>query len=337
MKKILLTALALSALAALTACGRTEGGMYSTVQSVSEYVHPIVKTPPESEEESAESSSETSDTSSESEPEKMTECPYKVGDLVGPEDLPSRGRAAYIVTITEIYPLDESRNKSKIEIYDEHDELLYRNRYGDVYVSYEYGTDGQILREYESADEYTDIEYDDNGLDVKRTTSRDGRVTMISNISYDEHGEMSEWVSDYYNDDGTSVLLVYLKYENQYDENDRQIVSTSYDIDGNVRESTVREYYDDGTLKLSRRTTPDDNGGIKEIYEWLYDTSGKMSGRRVTYYNENGEVSSSVRVELSYNADGKLAECLTYNTEDILEHRTVYEYIYANQEILNRG
>lgn len=324
MKKIL-SIILFSAMLTLTACGKTENSSESVPQSISEYVHPIAKTPPESGEDSTENFAETSDTSSEIAPE----IAYKIGDLIGLDSLPSRGIAAYTVTINYVYPQDESRNRTVTEFYDEHGNMLFDGKYR--YYSYEYDGDGRILKEYEKADEYDENEYDDNGLLVKTTTSRGGRVTMIIGISYDEHGEMSEWVADYYNDDGTSVPLVYLRYERQYDENGRQIMSTSYNKADEVREITVREYYDDGTLKSSRCTTPNDDGGIREIHEWMYDTSGRMTGRRAVRCGENGAVSSSTRDELTYDADGRLAECLSYDTEtDELIWRETYEYIFAN-------
>lgn len=331
MKKVL-TVVLLSAMLTLTACDKTESSSESAPQSAEGYIPPIASTAPESTSESSESvsdgSSETSDTSSESEPD----CPYKVGDLVGPEDLPSRGRAAYTVTKKSIYLLKEELNESVVEIFDEYDNSLYRERgYGEPEIcSYEYDSSGKTVRQYYSADKYIDTEYDANGLDIVHKHYEDGKLHMLTEISYDEHGELTEWISTYCDlEDGTDVVLLHTIYENEYDENGRMIAYTAYNSDHEVRDSTVCEYDDRGVLRHQVRTESRSGGGTS-VREWYFDELERQIMRTVTYTDSDGTVTSPYREELTYNEDGKLAECLHYNTkeDEFLELREVYTYQY---------
>lgn len=335
MKKVL-TVVILSAMLTLTACGNTESGSESVPQSAEGYIPPVASNPPDSSSEDSESvsdgSSETSDSSSGSESESVTECPYKVGDLVGSENLPSRGRAAYIVTKKSIYLLNEELNESVVEIFDEHDNSLYRERgYGEPEIcSYEYDSSGKIARQYYSADKYIDTEYDANGLDIVHKHYEDGKLHMLTEISYDEHGELTEWISTYCDlQDGTDVVLLHTVYENEYDENGRLIAYTAYNSDHEVRDSTVCEYDDGGVLRHQARTESRSGGGIS-VREWLFDELERQIMRTVTYTDSDGTVTSPYREELTYNEDGKLAECLHYNTkeDEFLELREVYTYQY---------
>lgn len=327
MKKVLLLIL-LSAMLTLTACGKNENVSESVPQSASGYIPPVASSPPDSSSEDSESgSSETSDTSSESE----SEIAYKIGDLIGLEDLPSRGIAAYTVTINYVYLQDESRNRTVTEFYDEHGNMLFDGIYR--YHSYEYNTDGMIVKEYEdygygTADIY-EYEYDENRREiVTRKYDEDGRLGFVLEHSYDDHGEYAKCVDTYYLKDGSVVgpgVMMDKRFE--YDENGRKIAAAEYHNEKIY--STLVFEYDGDVLKREVETMQRDDGDIVREYE--YDADRNIVKYKRVHYNDDGTVKSAKRDERSYNADGKIEQKLYYDENDELWLKEIYEYTYADQ------
>ncbi len=329
MKKRLLLAVCTAALLSLTACEKTETVSDSVPESASGYIPPISPASTENSGEDSESSSETSDVSTESEPEKITECPYKVGDPVGSEDLPSRGRAAYMVTKTTIY-LQSGRNNKFVELFDEHDNSLYRERdYGEPEISsYEYDDKGNAIREYYAANYYCDSEYDENGRLVSYAAFKDGEPHFSGEMIFDEHGELLEAHTMYYPNDGEPGETVRY-YDNIYDGSGRKISSTEYDTD-HTKIWEINDYEYDGD-KLKRRVCTEPRDAGKRVTEYDYDTDGNIVNYKTTLYDDDGAVKSTHREERSYNADGKIEQMLYYNKDGELEMKELYEYVYADK------
>lgn len=323
MKKIPVFIL-LSAMLALTACGKTE----TVSDSVPEYIPPIAPGSKESSAEDPDNSSETSDASSESEPEKITELPYKVGDLVGPEDFPSRGRAAYMMTKKIIYLQNEEHNRTEIELFDEHGSVLYHDRYGEPEInSYEYDDNGNAIREYYDTNYYCDSEYDETGRLVSYAAFKDEEPYFSGKMIIDEYGELLEAHTVYYPVDGEPEETVRY-YDNIYDDSGRKISSTEYDTD-HTKIWEINEYeYDGDILKRRICTEPRDSG--KLVAEYEYDTDGNIVNYISTRYDESGAVKSTHREERSYYADGKIKQMLYYNKDGELEMKELYEYTDKN-------
>lgn len=329
MKKVLIIISLSAILAALTACDIIKSRPESVPQSVSEYVHPIVKTPPESGESSAESSAETSDVSPESEPESVSECPYKVGDLVGPDDFPSRGRAAYMVAKMSVYPEYENLNSTLIELFDEHDNSLYREKdYGEPEIrSYEYDDNGNKIREYFAVNYYCGYEYDENGRLVSYEAFRDGKPVYSGVMFFDEHGELSEAHATHDFGGGEPEETVSC-YDNIYDDGGMKISSTIYYFD-QAEIWEINDYEYDGDI-LKRRVCTEPRDDHKTIREYEYDDNKNLVNYKVTVFELDGSVKNTYREERSYNADGKIEQMLYYNKDGKLEMKELYEYTYKN-------
>ena len=299
MKKVLIIISLSAMLAALTACGKTESSPESVSQSMpGYYVPPIVSSPPDSSLEDSESGAETSDTSSESETESVDEYTYQIGDLIGLDSLPSKGIAAYTVTINSVYPQDESRNMTVAEFYDEHGNILFDGKY--IYKSYEYNAYGMIVKEYEDYGSSIDIyeyEYDENGHEtVIRRYDEDGRLGFVLENSYDDHGEYTKCVNTTYLKDGSVIgpsLMMDKRFE--YDENGRKIAAVEYH--GERIYSTFVFEYDGDVLKRNVETVPRDDGDIVREYE--YDADGNIVKYKRVHYNTDGTIKSADIVESS--------------------------------------
>lgn len=260
--------------------------------------------------------------------EKTSDVP-KLGELVGPEDFPSRGRAAYIVTKNTIYLKNELLNSSETEVFDEHGNRLYRERsYGEPEISsYEYDDRGNVTREYYEANYFCDNEYDENGRLVSYKAFKNGEPAFVGTEIYGEHGELSELRTDYYfNGEFLEQTVHY--YEYIFDEGGRKLASTEYHTDHNeIWEENAYEY-DGDILKRRVCTTPLSSG--KTVMEYEYNADGNIVNYKITLYGQDDAVNRTHREERSYNADGKIAQMLYYNKDGELEMKELYEYKYAD-------
>lgn len=320
MKKVLSAVLCAVMLLSLTACGKTENisANLHAERSVliAESVPQVVQSAPES------------ITSPAPDDEKTVGLP-ELGELVGPEDFPSRGRAACIATKSTIYLQNETLNSSETEVFDEHGNRLYRERsYGEPEISsYEYDDRGNVTREYYEANYYCDNEYDENGRLVSYEAFRDGEPVWSGSSVFDEHGEVCETHSTIDFGDGEPEESVDY-YDNTYDDSGRRISSTVYRSDHTeIRE--INEYeYDGDILKRRVRTAPRDDHKIIDEYE--FDENGNIINFKMTYYDTDGSVRNTYREEKSYNADGKIEQMLHYDKDGELEMKELYEYKYAD-------
>lgn len=317
MKRTALLTVCAAAVLTLAACGKTENISADLPAErsvlIAESVPQVVQSAPES---------------SAPDDEKTVERP-KLGELVGPEDFPSRGRAACIATKNTIYLKDETLNSSETEVFDEHGNSLYRERsYSEPKISsYEYDERGNVTREYYEANYYCDNVYDENGRVVSHKAFKNGKPAFVVTEIYGEHGELSEWRTDYYlNGEFLEQTVHY--YEYIFDESGRKIASTEYHTDHNeIWEENAYEY-DGDILKRRVCTTPSSDG--KTVMEYEYDADGNIVKYKITFYDPDGAVKNTNHNERSYNADGKIAQRLYYNKDGELERKELYEYTYAN-------
>lgn len=316
MKKVLSASLCAVMLLSLTACGKTENISADLPAErsmlIAESVPQITQSAPEISESSAPND------------EKTYEIP-KLGELVGPEDFPSRGVAACIVTKSTIYLQNETLNSSETEVFDEHGNSLFKERYyGEPEIkSYEYDDRGNVTRTYYGIDYYCDNEYDENGRLVSYEAFKDGKPAWFGYSVFDEHGEVCETHSaiDFGNGEPEDSVTY---YDNTYDDSGRRISSTMYFSDPTeIRE--INEYeYDGDILKRRVCTKPRDDG--KTIHEYEFDENGNIVNYKMTYYETDGSIKNTYREERSYNADGKIEQMLHYDKNGELEMKELYEY-----------
>lgn len=320
MKKVLSVILCAVMLLSLTACGKTENISADLPAErsvlIAESVPQVVQSAPESSESSA------------PEDTKTYELP-KLGELLGPDDFPSRGRAACIATKNTIYLQNETLNSSETEVFDEHGNSLYREQYyGEPEISsYEYDDRGNVTREYYEANYYCDNEYDENGRLVSYKAFRDGEPVWWGSSVFDEHGEVSETHSTIYFGDAEPEETVRY-YDNTYDENGRKTASTVYATDRvYIWEQNAYEY--DGDI-LKRRVCTEPRDDHKTIREYEFDENKNIVNYKTTVYETDGSIKNTYREERSYNADGKIEQMLYYNKDGELEMKELYEYKYAD-------
>lgn len=331
MKKIPIVILLAAALT-LTACGKTETVSDGVPESAPGYIPPTVPVSEESSaeipESSSESFSETSDASLESEPEKITECPYNVGDPVGPEDLPSRNAAAYIVTETA---RDGETGEVRFvvwNIYDKYDNILaIIGEDSEYYYSYEYDEDGNIKRQYNgSAENYEENEYKD-GLTSKYTVFTGGKAQYEVELFYDEHGTLVKDVSHFFADDSTTTAI---NMKAEYDDRGNLSRAVYLNSSGEEREIDVLEYNEnDECIKSVRTMKPgtEKEYTVTEIY--TYDDKGSTLSRHFIKVLKDGTVSLEYRDEYEYNSDNRKTEERHFVIEDgteTLKTVTGYEY-----------
>ncbi len=316
MKKTLSASLCAVMLLSLTACGKTEN---ISADLPAERSMLIAESVPES----VQSAPESSEISA-PEDTKTYEIP-KLGELVGPEDFPSRGRAACIVTKSTIYLQNEELNSSETEVFDEHGNSLFKERYyGEPEIkSYEYDDRGNKTREYYEADYYCDYEYDENGRLVSYAAFEDGKPAWSGYSVFDEHGEVCESHSTFYFGDGEPGESVSY-YDKIYDDGGRVISSTNYFFD-HTKIWEINEYEYDGDV-LKRRVCTEPRDDHKIIDEYEFDENGNIVNYKMTYYGADGSVKNTYRKERSYNADGKIEQMLHYDKDGELEMKELYEY-----------
>lgn len=318
MKKVLSAVVCAAAVLTLAACGKRDNSNADLPAErsmlIAESSAQIVQNIPEN--------------SSAPDDEKTSDIP-KLGELVGPEDLPSRGRAACIATKNTIYLKDETLNSSETEVFDEYGSSLYLERsYGEPKISsYEYDDRGNVTREYYEANYYCDSEYDENGRLVSYKAFKDGEPAFTGTEIYNEHGELSEWRTDYYFNGEFSEQTVHY-YEYIFDESGRKIASTVYHTAHvEIWEQNVYEY--DGDI-LKRRVCTEPRSDGKAVREYEYNADGNIVKYKTTLYNDDDTIKSFHRDERSYNVDGKIEQLLYYNKDGELEMKELYEYKYAN-------
>lgn len=293
--------LGLAAVLTLTACGKTESSV------VSEPSKPVI--------ESNSSAAASVSSAPESAPANI-EKP-KVGDLMGPEDMPLREKAFCISTNT-------SRNADgtviavSYTVYDKHDNMIAMIGKSSYYYGFEYDKDGNIIKKYDGLTNATEeYEYKD-GLAVKmRYTNNDGQ-TMEETYEYDEHGTRIKTTHYIAALDDTSVN----ETKPEYDAQGRLVRKTEYFSDGSVFSVDEYEYNDKG--EVVKETSTGD--GSKTEKEYVRDERGNVLSE---LYKVIAPGNEETRTEYEYNSDNKKISEKKFTVENGKETpKTSWEYVY---------
>lgn len=288
---------------------------------VSESVSDPSESSSESYSESGESTSENVSSSDTSAPDEI-EKP-KIGDLMGPEDMPLRGKAFCISTET-------SRDKDgtviavNYTVYDEHDNMIAIIGERSYYYSYEYDGDGNVIKYYDNySSSSMEYEYKD-GLQVKMTfTGHDG-LTYDEIYEYDEHGTLIKTTHYYAALEDTTVTTA----KPEYDTLGRLVRKTDYSSAGNVSRVEEYEYNDKG--EIVKETFVSSFSPDKITNEYIRDERGNVLSEHIKSVKD-GTVISESRTEYEYNSDNKPTSEKKFDIKDGAETlryfwENVYEY-----------
>lgn len=281
---------------------------------------------PDSSESSSESYSESSESTSENVSSSDTSAPDeiekpKIGDLMGPEDMPLRGKAFCISTET-------SRDKDgtviavNYTVYDEHDNMIAIIGEKSYYFGYEYDKDGNIIKDYEfQLNTSSEYEYKDGFVVKRHFYGRDG----------------AEWIEEYENDEhGTAIKttryvaalddITVTTTKPEYNAQGQLVHRTDYDSDGNV--SSVDEYEYNEMGEIVKETTL--YSGAVITREYVLDERGNRLSEHVKSVKD-GTVISESRTEYEYNSDNKPTSEKKFDIKDGAETlryfwENVYEY-----------
>lgn len=289
-----------------------------------EIVSESVSDPSESSSESisdSESTSENASSSDTSTTESVQIEKPKIGELMGPEDMPLREKAFCISTDTS-RDADGMVMAVTYTVYDEHDSIIAMIGESSYYYGYEYDEDGNIIKEYNNwSDSIVEYEYKD-GLVVKmHYIGRDGQ-TFDELYEYDEHGTQIK--TTLYNESLDDASITTVKPE--YDEQGLLIRETDYDSEGNAYSVDEYEYNDKG--EIVKETSA--YNGSEITREYILDERGN---RLIEHFKnvKGGTVTIESRIEYEYNPDNKQileknfdikdgAETLRYSLESVYEY-----------------
>ena len=188
-------------------------------------------------------------------------------------------------------------------------------------------------------------------INVKHLVKRDsdGRVTseIFTNedfdcveirYQYDEKGNLSERLASYYEysirtkycfDSEKRLVSEYI--EESY--NDKNITSYEnkfvYNSDGNLKQEirgkamcTIDYTYSDDKKLLKEEITF--SAGHKQIYDYIYDSSGRMTHKKCTHTNG---IYADRDTEYFYDADGNVIKIICTNTDN---KQTIMDLVYEN-------
>lgn len=247
----------------------------------------------------------------------------KVGDLMGPEDMPSRGKAFCISTNTA-HNKDGSVKSTYYTVFDDHDNMIAIINERKYYYAYEYDKDGNIVKKYESVtNSVTEYEYNDDGLVTKRRYTNSDGGTLDEIYEYDEHGSLIKTTHYTAALDTTTVN----ETKPEYDAQGRLVRKTDYYSDGSVFSVDEYEYNDKG--EVVRETGS--SSGAKTVTEYTYDERGNMLSEHEKRVNDaDGAVTYETRTEYEYNSDNKQTSEKSFSVEDGAE--TPGRYITSSYE-----
>lgn len=289
-----------------------------------EIVSESVSDPSESSSESNSESKSTSEDASSSDTSKTESVQIekpKIGELMGPEDMPLRGKAFCISTDTS-RDADGTVMAVTYTVCDEHDNIIALIGESSYYYGYEYDEDGNIIKQYDSlGDSYMEYEYKD-GLVVKmHYIGRDGQ-TFDELYEYDEHGTNIK--TTLYNESLDDASITTVKPE--YDALGRLIRETDYGSDGNAYSVDEYEYNDKGEIVKKKSAY----NGSEITREYILDERGN---RLIEHFKnvKDGTVTIESRIEYEYDSDNKQILEKNFDIKDGAETlryslQSVYEY-----------
>ncbi len=241
----------------------------------------------------------------------------KVGDLMGSEDMPSRGKAFCISTNTA-HNKDGSVKSTYYTVFDDHDNMIAIIDERKYYYAYEYDKDGNIVKKYESVtNSVTEYEYNDDGLVTKRRYTNSDGGTLDEVYEYDEHGTLIKTTHYTAALDTTTVN----ETKPEYDAQGRLVRETYHNSNGSVFSVDEYEYNDKG--EVVRETCS--SSGAKTVSEYTYDERGNVLSKHKKRVNDaDGAVTYETRTEYEYNSDNKQTSEKSFNIEDGAETRGRY-------------
>lgn len=246
----------------------------------------------------------------------------KIGDLMGAEDMPLRGKAFCISSDTS---RDADGKVIAVEylVYDEHDNIIAMIGEESYYYGYEYDENGNIIKEYSDwSNAFTEYEYKD-GLVVKMHYTASDGLTFDEIYEYDEHGTQIKTTLYGESYDDTAITTV----KPEYDAQGRLVRETDYGSDGNVYSVDEYEYNDKG--EIIKETTASSFSGNKMTTEYVRDERGNVLSEHIKSVKGDGTVISESRIEYEYNSDNKQISERNFNIKDGTETlRYFWEHVY---------
>ena len=196
--------------------------------------------------------------------------------------------------ITEFSEDDTRYSRKESFVYDEKNRLIK-----DEIVQSD-----EIVQQFE-------ITYDEEARVITMTGHREystGKTTTVT--AYNEDWKAIK--AERFNENGTLVYVV------EYDGNDNETKSISYDASGKVVYGYGYEYDEDG--KKTKRLSYDENGEIKSYTTYEYDEKGNLikeenfdaAGALQEYYVYECDEDGYILKETRYDANGVKRSCTEY-------------------------
>ena len=228
---------------------------------------------------------------------------------------------------TKIYEKGEDDKKEYLSTYRKYDfrgNMIKEEEFksdGTLRQKTEYKYDDQgnmtIETTYGSADKII-TEYDDQGHEIRETLYSDGKVDYIIEHEYDDRGNKTKTVKNYYGVGETSAVTM---YEAEYDDQGNVTRSVEYDWHGTIESMTEYEYDDRGNKMKEKRVHSDENGTMS-VTEREYDNQGNEIKK--VEYDENGMITSVT--EREYDKRGNEIKEVKYDENGMITSVTEREY-----------
>lgn len=186
------------------------------------------------------------------------------------------------------------------------------------------------------------IKRDNNGRVTAEFFTNEGYDCVAIRYLYDEKGNLSERLASYcsysiktkYCFDSEKRLVS--EYIDEYiDEfgNDKNIASYEnkcvYDSDGNLKQEirgkamcTINYTYSDDKKLVKKEIVF--SAGHKQIYDYIYDSSGRMTHKKCTHTNG---IYADTDIEYFYDIDGNVVKEITTDSDN---KQTVTDFVYKN-------
>lgn len=216
-----------------------------------------------------------------------------------------------------VYQFNENGDPLMLADYDADGTILTETRY-----TYEYDTDGNLLRSFAKTDGVLTEEY--------TYTVMDGMHTVSQYISYLEDG--SKFAGDYdaygnvirsisYDAEGNVVVQTDSEYALSVDDQWYEAVLTTTEADGSKTVSELSEYGDQTSM-----TSYDADGNVLDTYTWEYTYNDAGNWQTIKYYCDHVLTTDTVYATVD-TEDGSITypETITEYEADGSKTVTVYD------------
>lgn len=151
----------------------------------------------------------------------------------------------------------------------------------------------------------------------------DGEIRNVSEYTYDENGNKTEYAYVYYMMNGDA----YSSHETwSYDENGNEIEYIEYDDMENVIKRTERTYDENGNQITSVEYEYDKNGSIIKQTETEYDADGNTINIKRQEGGYPGVRKSTSEIKITYDENGRETKYEEYNEERRVEKKIIRDY-----------